>query len=62
MEEHLATKEQRPKVGKWSTSWEGPYKITQVISINAYLLQTLEGKDLPKALNERFLKKYHPIM
>jgi hypothetical protein len=28
----------------------------------AYLLQTLQGKDLPKALNERFLKQYHPSM
>jgi hypothetical protein len=25
------------------------------MSGNAYLLQTLQGKDLPKALNERFL-------
>jgi hypothetical protein len=44
------------KFGKWSPSWEGPYKVKQVISGNAYLLQTLQGKDLPKALNERFLK------
>jgi hypothetical protein len=26
------------------------------MSDNAYLLQTLQGKDLPKALNGRFLK------
>jgi hypothetical protein len=50
------------KFGKWSPSWEGPYKVTQVISGNAYLLQTLQGKDLPKALNGRFLKQYHPSM
>jgi hypothetical protein len=50
------------KFGKWSPSWEGPYKVKQVISGNAYLLQTLQGKDLPKALNERFLKQYHPSM
>jgi hypothetical protein len=41
------------KFGKWSPSWEGPYKIKQVMSGNAYLLQTLQGKDLPKALNGR---------
>jgi hypothetical protein len=46
------------KFGKWSPSWEGPYKVTQVISGNVYLLQTLQGKDLPKALNGRFLKQY----
>jgi hypothetical protein len=50
------------KFGKWSPSWEGPYKITQVISGNTYLLQTLQGKDLPKVLNGRFLKHYHPSM
>jgi hypothetical protein len=50
------------KFGKWSPSWEGPYKVKHVISGNAYLLQTLQGKDLPKALNGRFLKQYHPIM
>jgi hypothetical protein len=29
---------------------------------NAYMLQTLQGEDLPKALNVRFLKQYHPSM
>jgi hypothetical protein len=50
------------KFGKWSPSWEGPYKVTQVISSNVSFLQTLRGKDLPKALNGRFLKQYHPSM
>jgi hypothetical protein len=50
------------KFGKWSPSWEGPYKVRHVISGNVYLLQTLQGKDLPKALNERFLKQYHSSM
>jgi hypothetical protein len=44
------------KFGKWSPSWEGPYRVKQVMSGNTYLLQTLQGKDLPKALNGRFLK------
>jgi hypothetical protein len=26
------------KFGKWSPSWEGPYRITQVIAGNAYML------------------------
>ena len=47
---------------KWSPSWKGPYKVIQVMSGNVYLLQTLQGKDLPKALNGCFLKQYHPSM
>jgi hypothetical protein len=50
------------KFGKWSPSWEGPYIITQVIAGNAYMLQTLQGNNLPKALNGHFLKQYHPNM
>jgi hypothetical protein len=41
------------KFGKWSQCWEGPYKVTKVMSGNTYLLQTLQGKDLPKTLNAR---------
>jgi hypothetical protein len=48
------------KFGKCLPSWEGPYKITQVITSNAYIFQTLQGEDLPMALNGRFLKQYHP--
>jgi hypothetical protein len=48
------------KFGKWSTSWEGPYKIIGIVSGNAYLMETLEGKALPKALNIKYLKKYYP--
>jgi hypothetical protein len=44
------------KFGNWSPSWEGPYIITQVIIGNAYMLQRLQGEDLPKALNDHFLK------
>jgi hypothetical protein len=50
------------KFGKFSPSWEGPYKVIQVMSGNVCLLQTLEDKDLPKALNGCFLKQYHPSM
>jgi hypothetical protein len=50
------------KFGKWSPSWEGPYKVKHVMSDNAYLLQTLQDKDFPKALNGCFLKQYHPSM
>jgi hypothetical protein len=58
----LPLRNQDRKFGKWSPSWEGPYKVTQVMFGNTYLLQTLQGKDLSKALNGRFLKQYHPSM
>ena len=48
------------KFGKWSPSWEGPYKIVRVIHGNAYMVETLQGESLPKALNGRYLKKYYP--
>jgi hypothetical protein len=31
------------KFGKWSPSWEGPYKIVKVIPGNSYVLETLRG-------------------
>jgi hypothetical protein len=31
-----------------SPGWEDPYRITQVITGNAYMLQTLQGEDLTK--------------
>ena len=37
------------KFGKWSPSWEGPYKIVKVISGNSYMVETVQGERLPKA-------------
>ena len=48
------------KFGKWSPSWEAPYKIVKVIFGNSYMVETLQGECLLKALNERYLKKYYP--
>jgi hypothetical protein len=48
------------KFGKWSPSWEGPYKIVRVCSGNSYMVETLQGQYLPKALNGRYLKKFYP--
>ena len=31
------------KFGKWSPSWEGPYKIVKVIFGNSYMVETLQG-------------------
>ena len=48
------------KFGKWSPSWEGPFRITRVVPGNSYLVESLQGALLPRALNGKYLKKYHP--
>ena len=48
------------KFGKWSPSWEGPYKIIKVISGNSYMVETVQGECLPRAINGRHLKKFYP--
>jgi len=50
------------KFGKWSPNWEGPYRISRSAHGNAYILETLEGVELPRALNEKYLKRYYPII
>ena len=45
------------KFGKWSPSWEGPYKVVRIVPGNSYFVQTLQGGRLSKALNGRYLKK-----
>jgi hypothetical protein len=48
------------KFGKWSPSWEGPYKVVRVCSENSYMVESLQGQQLPRALNGRYLKKFYP--
>ena len=48
------------KFGKWSPSWEGPYRVVKVIFGNFYMMETLQGDRLPRAINGRYLKKYYP--
>lgn len=48
------------KFGKWSPSSKGPYKVMSIVPGNAYFVETLEGKNLPKALNGKYLKRYFP--
>jgi hypothetical protein len=49
------------KFGKWSPSWEGPFRVIWVVPDNAYFVD-LEGHSLPKALNEKYIKCYYPSM
>ena len=48
------------KFGKWSPTWEGPYRINRCAPGNAYILETLEGIKFTRALNGKYLKKYYP--
>ena len=48
------------RFGKWSLNWEGPYRISRSAPGNAYILETLEGVEFPRALNGKYLKKYYP--
>jgi hypothetical protein len=48
--------------GKWSLSWEGPFRVIRVVPSNAYLTEDLEGCSLPQALNGKYIKRYCPSM
>jgi hypothetical protein len=50
------------KFRKWSPSWKGPDTIVKVITRNSYMLKTLRGEHLPRAINGRYLKKYYPTV
>jgi hypothetical protein len=45
------------KFGKWSQTWEGPFKINRCVPSNAYILEMLEGEEFSRALNGKYLKK-----
>ena len=47
------------KFGKWSPSWEGPYKIIEIIFRKSYILEALQEERLPRILNGRYLEKYY---
>jgi hypothetical protein len=53
---------QSGKFGKWSPSWEGLFRVIQVVPGNAYFMENLEGHLLPKALNGKYLKRYYLSM
>jgi hypothetical protein len=47
------------KFGKWSPSWEGPFRVIRIVPGNAYFVDDLEGHSLPKDLNGKYLKCYY---
>jgi hypothetical protein len=44
------------KFRKWSSNWEGPYRIDEVILGNSYMVQSVQGTSLPRPLNGKYLK------
>ena len=48
--------------GKWSPSWEGPFKVHQVLPENAYWLSSLKGEPHKRFINGKYLNKYFPTM
>ncbi|XP_077251873.1 uncharacterized protein LOC143891116 [Tasmannia lanceolata] len=54
-----ATISQPKKVGKLSPTWEGPYRVREVIRPGSYKLETLGDHLLPHAWNSKNLPKYY---
>ncbi|XP_077245948.1 uncharacterized protein LOC143885765 [Tasmannia lanceolata] len=50
---------QPTKVGKLSPTWEGPYRVKEVIRPGSYKLETLEEHLLPHAWNSKNLRRYY---
>ncbi|XP_023770200.2 uncharacterized protein LOC111918806 [Lactuca sativa] len=44
--------------GKLGPTWEGPYRVTEANKNGAYVLETMEGRQIPRTWNARNLKKY----
>jgi len=58
----LAIGKKDPKYGKWSPNWEGPFRVRKVLNGGAYWLENLEGEQQPRFINEKYLKRYYPMV
>ena len=45
--------------GKLAQTWEGPYKVTAIASAEAYYLEDLDERPLPRPWNANNLKKFY---
>ncbi|GAV90019.1 hypothetical protein CFOL_v3_33428, partial [Cephalotus follicularis] len=45
--------------GKLAPNWEGPYKVKKVLRPGTFKLETLGGKEIPRAWNVEHLRKYY---
>ncbi|GAV67919.1 hypothetical protein CFOL_v3_11422, partial [Cephalotus follicularis] len=46
-------------IGKLDPNWEGPYKVKRVFRSGTFKLETLGGREIPKAWNAEHLRKYY---
>ena len=51
-----------PRYGKWSSNWEGPFIIEQVLKGGAYHLSEIHGESHSRSINGRYCKKYYPTL
>ena len=45
--------------GKLALTWEGPYRITAIANVEAYYLEDLDERQLPRPWNVHNLKKFY---
>ena len=45
--------------GKMGPNWEGPYRVTEAKENGSHLLETMQGKPLPRPWNIANLRKFH---
>ena len=54
-----ARKEQKWKHGKFDSLWFGPFLVSKFLENNTFVLHTLEGEELSRTVNGRFLKHFY---
>lgn len=45
--------------GKWTSNYDGPYVVKKAFSGGALILTTMDGAELPRAINSDAVKKYY---
>ncbi|GAV79165.1 hypothetical protein CFOL_v3_22630 [Cephalotus follicularis] len=45
--------------GKLAPNWEGPYKVKRMLRPGTFELETLGGREIPRAWNAEHLRKYY---
>ncbi|XP_058733023.1 uncharacterized protein LOC131604610 [Vicia villosa] len=58
----LPTDQKDKSLGKWSSNWEGPFRILRVFTNNAYEIEELASDHRILKVNGKYLKKYKPIL
>ena len=45
--------------GKLGPNWEGPYRVVEARRNGSYVLETMEGSQLPPTWNMQNLRRFH---